>query len=816
MSHYTLILLGAFHLAIEGEATVELPANKTGALLAYLALESATHQEVGRPRRHLAGLFWPDIDEKYALQSLRNALYNLRQLLQNAASTPDEDFLTVTRQAVGLDGRIEVDALRFQGLLTEVAQHPHPELNQCIRCEEKLVEALKLYRGELLTGLSLEDTPAFEEWLLLWREFLHQQVLVATSQLVEIYEARGALRAAHSYASKLVALDEYREESHRALMRILAGQGLPEQALSHFERLRLLLRDELNAKPSPETSALAQQIAAGEFVAPKRAQKLDASPAAPAIAPVAQKSVAPEEAPSEIFAPAAAGSTGSPGSPVALSPTLDLHDVPEPGSFFGRAPERRQLAQWLLQERTRVVAILGLGGMGKTTLAAHCVRALAAEPRADSFDAIYWRSLVNAPPLAELLPPLLQNLSDQQLFEQPTHLDEQLRLLMQYLRQRRLLLVLDNVESILDSERAGAYRVGYEPYGQLIQQAATLEHQSCLLLTSRERPRGYARWERDGAHVKSLQLVGLDGDAGRQLLMRRGVHGDDATEAMLIARYSGNPLALKLVADTVDGIFAGNIAEFLQEETLIFDDIRAVLDQHFARLTDLEQQILFWLAVAREPMSPLALRQSLLRTPAQRDFLETLRNLQRRSLIEGVGADFALQNVVTEYLTERLIEMAAAEIESDILHRLLQQALLIAQAKDYVRESQTRLILHPIGEQLIDRMGATGLQAKIKQILHNLRVNTPQARHYAGGNLLNLLLALEIDVQGYDFANLSIWQAHLQEATLPNVNFRGAHFANTLFVDNFGGMTALALDPHNIRLASAAGGDALIRLWGVQ
>ncbi|MCB0126067.1 MAG: hypothetical protein KDE58_27610, partial [Caldilineaceae bacterium] len=122
------------------------------------------------------------------------------------------------------------------------------------------------------------------------------------------------------------------------------------------------------------------------------------------------------------------------------------------------------------------------------------------------------------PPLTELLPPLLQTLSDQQLTTMPASLDEQLRLFLTYLRAKRVLLVLDNLESILEPEQAGAYRVGYESYGQLIQQMATLDHQSHLLLTSRERPRGYARLERDSYPVHALQLSGLDSAAGYSLL----------------------------------------------------------------------------------------------------------------------------------------------------------------------------------------------------------------------------------------------------------------------------------------------------------
>lgn len=135
-------------------------------------------------------------------------------------------------------------------------------------------------------------------------------------------------------------------------------------------------------------------------------------------------------------------------------------------------------------------------------------------------------------------------------------------LLLGYLRTKRVLFVLDNLESNLEREQADAIRAGYEPHSQFIQQMAILEHQSHLLLTSRERPRSYARLERDGYPIQSLQLTGLDDEAGRTLLAKRSVVTQGNAESTLIQRYSGNPLALKLIADTADEIFDGDIAEF--------------------------------------------------------------------------------------------------------------------------------------------------------------------------------------------------------------------------------------------------------------
>ena len=481
--------------------------------------------------------------------------------------------------------------------------------------------------------------------------------------------------------------------------------------------------------------------------------------------------------------------------------------MPTLPNFFGRSAELAQLQQWLVADRCALVAILGIGGQGKTALAAQLVPAIAAH-----FDRVIWRSLLNAPPLEELLATILPSMSGQPGHQPPTTLDQQLALFFTYLQQRRVLLVLDNLESILQADVAGHYRPGYESYDQLLHGIATRRHQGQLLLTSRERPHGVDRWERDTPLVRTLRLGGLDAVSGHQLLNSRGVVGERADEVALSERYSGNPLALKLVADTVQDFFLGDLREFLTEETPIFSDVRLILDQQFARLSDLEQELLFWLAIERETIPIQTLEDDLLHPPPRGVLLEALQALQRRSLIERQSNGFSLQNVITEYLTERLVTEAVAEVQSGALRRLHHHALRKAQAKEYVRQSQLRLIVHPVVQQLENKMGQTNLATQAQRLVEQLRVDAPRVPSYAGANILNLLRHAAIDITGYNFSQLMIRQGDLQNHALHGVDFRDADFVSSTFTDNFDAVLTVAIHP-NGHLLAAGVDSGEIRLW---
>src|SRR2546425_2058672 len=447
--------------------------------------------------------------------------------------------------------------------------------------------------------------------------------------------------------------------------------------------------------------------------------------------------------------------------PAGGGPRVDWGDAPAVTTFYGLVWELNLLSQWVVQERCRVVSVLGLGGIGKSALATQVMHRVA-----EHFEVVIWRSLRDVPTYEALLDDCLQVLAPQALRDVSASLESRQGLLLGCLRSSRVLLVYDNLESFLEEgEDTGHMRAGYEGFARVLRRVAETEHQSCWLLTSREKPSELVSLEGSRAPVRALRLARLDADSCKQLLAEKGIAGNAAEQTRLIEAYVGNPLALKIVAQTIVELFGGEIAPFLEQGEVVFGGVRELLREQFDRLSAVEQTVLLWLAILREPVSLQELLAALGAPLPRSQVLEAVDGLRRRSLIERgqLQGSFTLPSVVLEYVTARLIAEVTSEINQGRPVRLIEHGLELATAKEYVRLTQERLIVTPI---LADLRSTYPVRAAVEEqllaLLAQQRERDDYAQGYGPANLLTLLRMLRGHLRGLDLSQLTIRGASLQ------------------------------------------------------
>jgi WD40 repeat protein len=503
-------------------------------------------------------------------------------------------------------------------------------------------------------------------------------------------------------------------------------------------------------------------------------------------------------------------------------PKIDWGDAIDVSVFFGRYQEQEKLGQWINLDRCRLVWLLGMGGIGKTALAIK-----AAQNIQTGFEFLIWRSLQNAPPIQDVLTDIIQFISQRQDVEVAQTTEAAIAQLLGYLRAHRCLLILDNAEAILQAgDRTRSYRPGCESYDQLFDKIGETLHHSCLMVTGREYPQSITAKFGQDLPMRCLSLNGLTYQDGKAIFNAIGQFFGTAAEWQAsIDRYSGNPLALKIMASFVNEVLAGDLSqllEFFGDSTYIFDDIRKLLDQQFQRLSAPEQEVMRWIAIRREPVTLQALAEDLAHPLRPHELLQVLAALQSRSLIEKAENCFTQQPVVMEYVTSCLIEQLSQQIihwhsREGIkqLQMLQQYALIQAQAKDYIKEIQSRLILQPVVDELQTHFGDyQEIERQLSQMLAAMRASHQRASGYGAGNIINILRYLEIDLCGYNFSQLTVWQADLQGLSLHDVNFSRADVSKSRFSQTFGWINEIAFSPDG-ELWAAGDSAGYIHLWSV-
>jgi hypothetical protein len=318
---------------------------------------------------------------------------------------------------------------------------------------------------------------------------------------------------------------------------------------------------------------------------------------------------------------------------------------------YGYTEELDTLRRWILQENCRLVGIWGLNGVGKTTLARRLMDQL--HPQ---FELLAWQTLHPAPTLSVLT----ESLPDSLVSFLSTAPSDSVSALLANRQTRSWLFVLNDIESILQPEQtAGHYRAGYENYRDFFQRISEDPCNACIIVTGLEPPREFITLEGQNSKVRSMQLSGLSSEESECILAEeRLVRSPEWVT--LIDYYGGHPAALRTVSRIIRNLFSGSVAEFLKQQSFLFEDIDQRLEQSFDRLSGLEKEILYCLASEGKPTTLTTLQQLIRPLSVYAvELLEALDSLKQRSLLDilhsEAQANFTLQPMIRDYVVCQFI-----------------------------------------------------------------------------------------------------------------------------------------------------------------
>ncbi len=723
MFQLDLYLFGTPRIAIDGQA-VHIPRRKATALFAYLALTGQHHS-----RDALATLLWPEKGQSSARAELRRGLYFINQALGNQWLETDQETAGLNSELnKSAGGELWLDVVEFQRQLQACEAHEHPQTEACPDCLHHLEAAVDLYSDHFMSGFSLKDCPVYDEWQFFQTEGLRNQLESALVRLSSYYAKQGEPQTAITHARRWLTLDPLHEPAHQHLMILFAQSGQKASAIRQYEVLVRTLEDDLGVSPSQETIQLYERIKVGEFESVRWAT-------------IPLTTAGQKEEPD--------------------------HNLPRQlTSFIGREDEIQQVV--LLLEQAPQVTVIGHGGIGKTRLAIQVSRAVL-----DRFPDGVW--------LADLAP-----LSDPEKVSQtaaravgiPVDSGAQaLEALLDYIRPRHLLMVLDNCEHLIDA------------CAQLAEAVLTECPQVTILATSRE-PLG--TMGESVYYLPSLSVPNMDDLTGFDPLSRfeaielfksracavqsqfaLSVHNVSEV-AQVCVQLDGIPLAIELAAAWVRTLPVDQISRRLTENIDFLrgssrsalprhQTLRACLDWSYELLAPGEQDLLQALSVFAGGWTLEAAEAVCTECcGSQFEVLEALDQLAAKSLVivehhPEIETRYRLLEPVRQYASEKLHYAGNTEAIRDRHLAYFQD--LTEQAKPHLRAHRQiewmRRLERDLGNIRASLDWAESEDGPMKRLEKGLQIAANllwfwqcRNRHMEGFKRLNRLLDLEEERRG--------------------------------------------------------------------
>ncbi|GEM_PF-3167690 len=345
-------------------------------------------------------------------------------------------------------------------------------------------------------------------------------------------------------------------------------------------------------------------------------------------------------------------------TPLYLSNKYNLKELPKASSFYGRNQELTQLQEWFKEENINLILLYGLKGIGKTSLIIELINIIK-----NQFNFIAYFDLKFNYSLEKIEKRILELcLSVEQNFEEnielfpPSFLPDQIKELslepterrtkiIELLRENRCLIIFDHAQILLEQEN----KQNSQDFKLFFQQVAQLDHQSYLLLLSRENFPDIVDLSLNYSSIQLLKLQGLDHLSATQLLEEKGLKYPDTIEK-LINLYQCHPAWLKQIINVFEKLLNSDYSLILNREQIFLTDLmkqefKIILD----KLSPSDQQILITLANSEQNLTVLEIFKQL--SLSVDEVINGLQRLGDRCLIEKIDNYFQINKIIKNYLT---------------------------------------------------------------------------------------------------------------------------------------------------------------------
>ena len=595
-------LLGSMKVELgDSDVTLGFRTKKERALFSYLAVES---QRI-HSREVLAEMFWPGRPDGYARTNLRQALTGIRHSILLQETSPP--FIHISDEFVQFNTKSQflLDCIQFDKLLKDAKDHNHKEIVFCDICASKLTEALHIYRGEFLEELSIPGSNVFEEWVMFQREHYFRLLLTSLQYLINHHQNLGDLKKAQEYAFKQVSLAPLEESAHRQLMTILVYDDRRSAALEQYEICRNVLENELGVDPDVETITLYERIKSGQSL----------------------KTLA------------------------SSSMTVQTNLPTQFNRFVGREAEIAWLTDCLEGGIYRLIAIVGMAGVGKTRLAIQFGSSLLARFP----DGVWFVPLSSIDSIDDIVPAILAAIGISSLEKNP--LDR----LQRYLKEREALLIIDNFEHLQNAADFLFDILKNAPKVIILvtsQQRMNYQAVSSLYLRGLPYPQGG-----ESDHLLNYAAVNLFISRANHNLPGFQLDDENAPHILRICKLvDGLPLGIELAATSIRNYSCEQIAANLEQNLGILSttmqdvpqrhrSIRAAFSQSWDLLSEAEKNAYRKLSVFQREFSMDAASST---TGAS---IQVISSLVDKSLIQlNSSGLYSIQPLLRQFASEKLSE----------------------------------------------------------------------------------------------------------------------------------------------------------------